>query len=360
VSGSSDEQVVLVSSAEFVLKSSPVRRTLEQRLVDDLRFALRRAGFRNFTMKKTAGRIIIKGITDAPLAAQTVARVFGVAYATPATEIQGSMETVLSALVRIAAETITTGQSFAIRCHRSSPSCIPTRDLEREGGSEILRKLAERNIKVNLNQPHVLISVDLFDENAYVHTIKLAGPGGLPLSSRWKMLAVLDSGPLSLFAAYVMMRRGCIVQLLIPSSTTNDRFPLDRQLVLARKLRHFVTRESYPGFVLELDKTPYCHKHVIRSLSLEIARGRRFRGVVLADVSGSIALQRTLVDKSQELGLPMFQPLIGFEATDLMELCRLLEVDASDLQAELAAAYEPSQPVNHLNLGEFAISEISL
>lgn len=360
MSGSSDEAVVLVSSAEFVLKSSPVRRTLEQRLVDDLRFALRRAGFRNFTTEKTAGRIIIKGVTDAPAAAQTVAKVFGVAYAAPATKISGSMETILSTLVRTAAETIATGQTFAIRCHHSSPNRISTRDVEREGGSEILRRIAERNLKVNLSRPDVLISIDLFGESAYVYTMKLAGPGGLPLSSRWKMLAVLDSGPLSLFAAYVMMRRGCLVQLLIPSSATEKHYLLDHQLALASKLRHFVTRESYPGFVLEVDKTPYRQKQAIRLMSLEIARGRRFRGAIFADVSGSIALHRALGDKSHALGLPIFQPLIGFEADDLMGLCRLFEIDSSDLQAELTADHEPSQPVNHLNLAEFPVTEISL
>ena len=358
VSESADEQAVLVSSAEFVLKSSPVRRTLEQRLVDDLRFALHRAGLRDFAIEKVASRIIIKSVGNAQLAARTVARVFGVAYATPAIKVSGSMEVILSALVRTA-QTVPPRQTFAIRCHRSSPSHLSTRDVEREGGSEILKQLAERSLKVNLSRPDVLISIDLIGENAYVYTEKLAGPGGLPISSKWKMLAVLDCGLLSLFAAYVMMRRGCLVQLIVPSSSIEKDYPIDRQLALARKLRQFVTRESYRAFVLEIDKTPNPQKQAVRLMSLEIAKARRFRGVILADISGSISRSRALYEKSRALGLPIFQPLIGLEINDLKELCQLFDVDLIDLQRESSAGQESNQPVN-LNLAEIPVTSVSL
>jgi len=362
LSENSIEHAVLVSSAEFILKSSPVRRMLEQRLVDDLRFVLRRTGLRNFIIGKSAGRMIISRITaaDAATAAQTVAKIFGVAYATPAARVSGSKRIILSALLQMAAHTIAAGQTFAIRCHQSSASRISTRDVEREGGSEILRTMAERNLKVDLSRPDVLFSIDLVGESAYLYTKKIAGPGGLPLSSRWKMLAVLDSGPLSLFAAYAMMRRGCLVQLLIPSSSAVQHYLIDRQLKLASKLRQFVTRERYVGFVTELDKSSNSmQKEAIRLMALEIARRRRFRGIILADVSGSIALPKGLGDKSREVGIPVFQPLIGFEADDLTELCRLFDINLSDLQLA-DDDHEPSESINHLNWAEFPVIEISL
>jgi thiamine biosynthesis protein ThiI len=326
VSESADDQVVLVSSAEFVLKSSPVRRTLEQRLIDDLRFALRNSGFHDFTTDKAAGRIIVGRISDAMLSARVIARVFGVASAAPAVRVEGSMEAILNAVLQRAVKTLTADQSFAIRCHRSSQSMISTRGVEREGGSQILSALAGRKIKVNLNQPDILISVDLSGQNAYVYTTRLQGPGGLPLSSQWKMLAVLDSGPQSLFAAYVMMRRGCLTQLLIPCSSTDAYFLSEHQLMLARKLREFVTRENYPGFILELDKMPQASK-IIRRISLEFARKHRFRGVIFADVAGAIAVDSSLTRRSQELALPIFQPLIGLDEMDLRKLGQLLDVE---------------------------------
>jgi thiamine biosynthesis protein ThiI len=355
LAGIAGDQVVLVSSAEFVLKSSHVRRTLEQRLIDDLRYVLRKADFRNFTIDKAAGRIIVSGIDDAVLAARAVERVFGVAYAIPANRVDGSMEVILNTVRQRAVDTLTTEQSFAIRCHRSSQCVVSTRDVEREGGSQILNTLADRKIRVNLNHPNVLISVDLSGQTAYVYTTRLPGPGGLPISSQWKMLGILDAGPLSLFAAYVMMRRGCLIQLLIPCSTTNMRFQSERQLALARKLKEFVPRENYPGFILELDKMPQATKG-IRRVGLEFARKHRFRGIVLADIAGSIGFDNALTRRSKELGIPVFQPLIGLDETDLRKLGQLFDVEwrqFGDFSVESASA-------DSLDLAYQSITQISL
>jgi len=354
VTATPGEQVVLVSSAEFVLKSSHVRRSLEQRLIDDLRFALRNSNIQDFTIDKVASRIIVGKINDAPFAARVIARIFGVAYAVPAIRVESSMKSVLYAVRQRAAETLTFGQSFAIRCHGSARSPISSRDVEREAGSQILKTLADRKIRVNLDQPDVLISVDLSGENTYLYTTRIPGPGGLPLSSQWKMLGILES-PLSLCAAYVMMRRGCITQLLIPCSATDMRFQTDRQIALARKLREFVTRENYPGFILELDKIAQS-TNLIRRIGLEFAREHRFRGVVLADVGGSIVFDSSILRRSRELGLPIFQPLIGLDETDISKLGQLLGVDWRNF----GDTHDQPTLIDNLNLSNPPITEISL
>jgi len=352
------EQVVLVSSAEFVLKSSPVRRTLEQRLIDDLRFALRNAHIQNFNINKAAGRIIVRGVNNAPLAAQEITRVFGVAYAIPATCVAGTMDSVLSAVQLRAAESLTLEQSFAIRCHGSATSMISSRDVEKVAGSQILKTLADRKIRVNLDHPDIMISVDLTGEIAYVYTTRFPGPGGLPLSSQWKMLGILDS-PLSLLAAYVMMRRGCLTQLLIPCSTVGPRFQTDCQIELARKLRQFVTRKNYPGFILELDKMPQAI-NLIRRIGLEFARERRFRGVVFADVRGAIAFDSSINKRSRELGLPVFYPLIGLDETDLNKLGKLLGVDQKERKDFGDNLVQSTPSIDDSDLSAVPITEVSL
>lgn len=348
------DQVVLVSSAEFVLKSSHVRRTLEQRLIDDIRYALRRSSIHDFAIGKAAGRIVVSGITDARLAAKAIARTFGVAYAIPAIKIEGSYESVLNAVRQKAAESLTFGQSFAIRCHRSAMVPISTRDVEREGGSQILELLAVRNIRVNLDEPDLLISIDLSAKDAYLYTTRVPGPGGLPLSSEWKMLAPLES-PLSLVAAYVMMRRGCLTQLLIPCSALDTRFLAEHQIALARGLREFVTREHYPGYVLDLDAVPRS-VNIVRRISLEFARQRRFRGVVFADVEGSIAFDSSTNQRSRELGLPIFQPLIGFGEAELSKLSQTVGVDWRELNDTQVQA----NSVENLELLNLPITEVPL
>lgn len=331
----SKERVVLVSSAEFALKSSPVRRSMEQRLIDDLKFAMIKAGIDSAKIEKNAGRVVLRGVDDSTAAAVVCAKVFGVAYAAPATRVNNSLETIKETIAQLAKIELLPSQSFAIRCHRSSPSLTSTRDVEIHGGAEVLKALREREVKVKLNHPDRTIFADLSGETAYIYSTKIPGPGGLPISSQWKMLAVLDSGPLSLFAAYVMMRRGCLVQLLIPS-TIGTIYSWDRQLTMAQMLRNFVTRQKYDAFVIRTDHLPYHPRHIIRLMSLEVARLKRFRGVILADITGPISPNISLNKKSQELGLPIFTPLIGCEREELNELCRTFGITWEEVNSELS------------------------
>jgi thiamine biosynthesis protein ThiI len=338
---SPSEPVVLVASAEFTLKSSPVRRTLEQRLMDDLKVRLTRAGFEGFKIEKDAGRIMIRGISQADMAAQNCAKVFGVAYAAPATDLPASMETVLATLVRVAGDALESGQSFAIRTHRSTASPLSRHEIEIKGGSEVLRELARKEIKVNLKNPNVTLYVDLAGDRAYVYHQRFAGPGGLPLSSQWKMLAVLDSGPLSILAAFSMMRRGCLVELLVPVSDTIPSFDQETQLGFARRLRSLVTRPNYRAFLIQLGKPDTSSlkydaaRRLVRLLSMKLATEKRFRGLIFADVAGDIAALQNGFATADRSSPPIFRPLIGLDIEDLIGMCEEIDIPVEELRSQM-------------------------
>ena len=153
--------------------------------------------------------------------------------------------------------------------------------------------------------------------------------------------AVLDSGPLSILAAYSMMRRGCVVELFIPISTQIKIFARDYQLDLAQKLRQLVTRSSYRAYTFELDDLPdsgargtaltYADgRRYARDAALNYAREKRFKGIVLADMVGNL-------DKIQNefagavVPPALFHPLIGLDKDDLVHLSREVGVSLEDL-----------------------------
>jgi len=330
-----------VASAEFILKSAPVRRTLEQRLIDDLKVGLTRAGFDGFKVEREAGRIIIRGTRDADTAAQRCAKVFGVAFAASAVSLTASMESVLKAIVQLARAALGPGQSFAIRTHRATASALSRREIEINGGSEVLRVLRQNGVKVNLKTPDVTIFVDLVGDRAYVYRRRFLGPGGLPLSSQWRMLAVLDSGPLSIMAAYAMMRRGCLVEPLIPISEAIPSFAKDQQLRLAQKLRHLVTRPSYRAFTVEfgsprISSLQYASaKRLARLAGIKLAKEKKFKGVVFPDVAGEIAALQSEFTGGNEIRPLIFRPLIGLENDDLIEMCREIDIPVEELLSQM-------------------------
>ena len=335
------QPVVLVASSEFTLKSSPVRRTLEQRLIDDLKFALTRASFEGFRIEKEAARLVVLGAKGSGNPAIPCSTVFGVAYAAYAQLLtNASLKDVTETIVGLAQQRLQTGQTFAVRAHRSTAGGISRRDVEVSGGAEVMRYMKQLGITVDLDDPDLTFYVDLVGEDAYVYCERLQGPGGLPLSSQWKMLAVLDCGPTSILAAYAMMRRGCVVELFIPVSGMIDELATRRQLVLARRLDRLATRPNYKAFTLDIDKLPATSsnefhvgsgqwKQLVRSLAVRFAKEKRFRALVLGDVSGS--LDAATVAKAE---LPVFYPLLGLEGEDLAELSSLAEVSNSELKPD--------------------------
>ncbi len=365
---------MLVASAEFTLKSSPVRRTLEQRLIDDLRVKLTRAGLEGVRIEKNAARLVVRGIQEPSRAARLCSRVFGVAYAAPALMLPASTQTVTQSIVNFARDGLQAGQSFAIRAHRSEPGPVSRRDIELKGGSEVLQTLKGRGVRVNLNQPDITFYVDLVGERAYVYTERFQGPGGLPLSSQWKMLAVLDSGPLTILAAYSMMRRGCLVELFVPISTNIPSFARDYQLNLVHKLREVVTRLSYRIFTIEFERLRRdgmvgqplglaASRQLVRMAATKVVKEKRFKGLILADISGKIgsATPQDLTEKQ----LPVFYPLIGLDRKDLAEMCRLMDLKEEELFAYTEAGFngpESSDTPSDLRsmLGELSPQELSL
>jgi len=338
----------LVASSEFTLKSSPVRRTLEQRLIDDLRFSLASQGETASRVERDAARLVVHGAREVDSAALTCSRVFGVAYAAPALLVPADIEHVTSTLVRLAMQSLEEGGSFAIQAHRSTPGALLRRSVELSGGAEVLRSLKDREVRVDLNQPDVTLYVDLVGDWAYVYTEKLEGPGGLPLSSQWKMLAVLDSGPLTILAAYSMMRRGCMVQLFIPTSKAIRLFAEESQLLLAKKLARLVARPGYKAFKLDLDKfvikgmgSLADSRRLVRTAGIEFAKKKRFRGVVLADVMGR--LEATMPYRYSAVELPIVQPLLGLLQEDIDQLSGLVGLNVGTGTEQESSVEEPLQ-----------------
>jgi thiamine biosynthesis protein ThiI len=220
--------------------------------------------------------------------------------------------------------------------------------VEVQGGSRVLRVMKERGVTVDLDAPDVTFYVDLVGSDAYVYTEKLKGPGGLPLSAQWKMLAVLDCGPLSILAACAMMRRGCVVELLIPVSETVPGLSSGVQLALAEKVGRLVTRPNYKAFILEIDllfagrlTVGGGWRRLVRAMAVKFARENRFKGVVFGDVSGHLSsLKGSYSTTTQQ---PVFYPLLGLEEEDLTDLSRLAGIDESELLLKRDLEYRPDE-----------------
>ena len=153
-----------------------------------------------------------------------------------------------------------------------------------------------------------------------------------------------------------MMRRGCVVELFIPTSGVIRGLEARTQLALARRLDRLVTRPNHKAFTLEID--PLLEKssddlpagsdgwrQLVRSLAARFAKEKRFKALVLGDVSGN--LDASTVTKAE---LPVFYPLLGLEGEDLAELSSLARVSNDELMPDEELEYSLS-PVQGRDIG---------
>jgi thiamine biosynthesis protein ThiI len=254
------------------------------------------------------------------------------------------------------------------RSHRSVAGSLSRRQVEISGGSSVLSALGNKGVTVDLENPDVTICVDLVGDRAYAYTKKIQGPGGLPLSSQWKMLAVLDSGLLTLLSAFAMMRRGCLVELFIPISTVAPAYSRERQFDLASKLRKLVTRPHYKQFTINLEELAskpmassqtVVSKPLVRLAAVRFAEeNRKLKGIIFADVGGDVSGD---LPRAGVTDLPVFTPLIGLSRSELAEMAKLAGFPEDELYRELESPpqWEPSLSGDLSNLHELKVEELT-
>jgi thiamine biosynthesis protein ThiI len=196
--------VLLVRFGELALKSRFVRRQLRDRLVANIQDLFAAEGVECITEADEA-RVYVH-VDDVAKAHTILGRVFGIVSLSPATEVHSDLDSLRKAVLSEASRGLSPGQSFALRIRRVGTHSFTSQDLARELGDEVRR--AHPDVRVNLTLPDVEIHVEVRHNRAFVFREIWPGPGGLPLGSQGRALAVVQDEA-GLVAAWMGMKRGC-------------------------------------------------------------------------------------------------------------------------------------------------------
>jgi thiamine biosynthesis protein ThiI len=202
------DTAVVVSYGEVGTKSSTVRAKMERRLREQVAAVLTDRGV-DADVERRWSRIVVW--TDAVEAAAAACGVVpGVVSARPARVCAPTLDAVTETLAEAAAAH-SDGATFAVRARRAGPRdahAFGSRDVERAGG----RAVGETTgATVDLDDPDVTYHVEVRESEAFVSSDVVSGPGGLPLGTQGRAVALVSGGIDSPVAAWQLMRRGCLV-----------------------------------------------------------------------------------------------------------------------------------------------------
>jgi tRNA uracil 4-sulfurtransferase len=204
--------VLLIRFGEIALKSRYVRRQLRDRLIANIQDLFAAEGTECVTEADEA-RVYVH-VDDVGAARAILARVFGIVSMSPAIETRAALDAIRSTVLEEAARIgLTSPTSFAIRARRVGDQPFTSQDLARDLGAAVQR--AHHGVRVDLGHPDVEIHVEVRRNRAFVFREIWPGPGGLPLGSQGRGLALVEDDA-GLVAAWMGMKRGC--RLVVASS----------------------------------------------------------------------------------------------------------------------------------------------
>ncbi|HYA57604.1 MAG TPA: THUMP domain-containing protein [Thermoplasmata archaeon] len=203
---------VLVRYGELALKSPPVRREFES--------ALRRNILDQFVREGIAGRLrsdrghLYVEADDADHAVKVLRRVFGVTSVSVVHEVTSDPGAIRERLLVLADPKLVPGATFAVRARRTGQHPFTSQELARDLGEAVLERFPDRHLTVDLEQPAVELFVEVRGPRTYLYFDRFEGPGGLPLGVAGRLVALVD-GTRGALGAYLMMKRGCRVGLVV-------------------------------------------------------------------------------------------------------------------------------------------------
>jgi len=353
------KNLIIVRYGEIALKGKN-RKTFENKLIENIKRALERKGV-VAKVRSTQGRLIV----DAPHEfAEIVRRVPGVVSVSPAwkmayEEIPEFLSTHLRNM---------NPASFKIDARRINKAFHKTsQQINEEIGAFVVQHFGW---KVNLNQPELVIGIEMIEGQAYVFFETKKGVGGLPSSSQGRLILLMSVGIDSPVAGFLMLKRGVSLTVLHFDQGHAD---LARQIVdvlnqySSEPIELIVVnhREYFQSYVVELERmrkrewTCVICKILMLKKAEEIAKERSALGIVTGDSLGQVASQtlKNLFLESGVVKMPIYRPLIGMDKDETVKIAR--EIGTFELFTKVARHACPFRPSSVVTRGStYGLSKI--
>ena len=362
---------VIAHYSEIALKGKN-RPWFLQRLVDNLRFALSDLDVAEVRAPLGRIEIVLRNEAVWPEVRERLARMCGLANFSLAHRVPLDLDAIGDALVK----DLPTGpvESFRIAVRRADKRFqTPSPEVERILGRRVQEA---RGWKVNLSEPAMRIGVELLQKEAFYYFGKIPGPGGMPIGTAGRVVALLSGGIDSPVAAWRMMKRGCTATFVhFHSYPFLERTSQDK----ARELTQILTRYQFRS---KLYLVPFgelqrqitlsvpgalrvvVYRRMMLRIAERIARDRKALALVTGEVLGQVASQTienmTTIDRATTL--PVFRPLVGMDKVEITTQAEQLETYPVSIipDQDCCTLFTPRHPATSASEKEIADAEQSL
>ena len=357
-------EIILVKYGEMALKGLN-RSTFEDVLLRNIRYRLKKIG--KFSYAKAQSTIYITPEADTDEACDELLaaamprlkKVFGIAALCRALTCEKDFANISERAVPYLEDALTAAKTFKVEAKRADKAFpMKSPQICAELGGILLHHYP--HLKVNVTEPDVTVTVEIRDENAYVHAAREKGAGGLPVGTAGNAMLLLSGGIDSPVAAYMMAKRGLRVTARHFASPpyTSDRARLKVEQ-LCEKLTPYCGSMAFycvPFTEIQEELQRNCPEEyftiLMRRLMMEIAcklaEKENCGAVITGESLGQVASQTlpAIACTDAVATMPVLRPLIGMDKVEIINISRMIDTYETSIQPyeDCCTVFTPRHP----------------
>jgi thiamine biosynthesis protein ThiI len=337
------------------------RDYFEQRLVRNIRTALKDLGATRIESLRSRIRVILPDRVTDQATIDRLIRVFGIAnfylaQAVPLNLTKPDLGELMSGIGEAVKDR--SFNTFRVTAKRADKRLtLTSMDAERRVGKYVCELTGKR---VDLTDPDLTIYVELLARDAYYSTEKIQGPGGMPVGVSGTVACLISGGIDSPVAAYRMMKRGCDAVFVhfsgrpLVSRASEDKVRELVQILTAYQYRsrlYVVPFGEIQREIVAHAPAPYrivLYRRLMVRIAGELAQREQCWGLVTGDSLGQVASQTpenlSVIEEAAEL--PMLRPLIGMDKIEITDQAERIGTFSTSIEPDqdCCSLFTPPHP----------------
>ena len=224
-----------------------------------------------------------------------------------------------------------------------------------------------------MKNPDVIVTVEIRDTNAYIHSKKESGAGGLPVGTSGRAMLLLSGGIDSPVAGYMMAKRGIVISAIhfVSPPYTSERARMKVEQLCEKITDYCGDINFYCVPFTEIQETirKECPEEyftiIMRRLMVEIAQRIAEQdgsmALITGESVGQVASQtlEALVCTDTVCKMPIFRPVIGMDKTEIISIARKIDTYDISIQPyeDCCTVFTPKHPKVRPRLADIEAAE---
>lgn len=331
------KEIILGKYGEIILKGTN-RGAFEAQLIRDVKRRAQMIG--NFYIHFNQSTVYVEPKDEdaedkIDLMYDQMGKIFGFAAICRSASCEKNLDDIIKTAQAYLPEKLAGVKTFKCEAKRSDKRFpLSSPELSGEVGGAILDVMPD--IKVDLNNPDVIVRIEIREEKAYIHAGQDKGAGGMPYKSAGKGMLLLSGGIDSPVAGYMMMKRGMEVECVhFESFPYTSEAAREKVFELARELTEFCGKIKVHVISLthiqeelrdncEEDYFTLLLRRFMMKLACRSAEENNCPALVTGESLGQVASQtlKALCVTEAAADRPIFRPLIGMDKEEIVKISR--------------------------------------